>query len=341
MTGPRGMRQHSIVIIGCGSIGERHLRCFQQTGRAKVSACDANPALLRRMAEAYGVPTFADWESAAASETAETAVVCTPAPSHIPIAVRALDAGKHVLIEKPLSTSMSGVGALLRARDRAGLQAAVAYTHRSIPFLKEAAAFVLAGKIGPVREAWVATGQPFHLFRPAYAKTYFRSRATGGGALQDALTHAVNWMESVVGPVDSVICDCAHLVLPDVEVEDTVHVSARHGQAMVSYTLNQFQAPNENTIQLNAAGASVKIEYQNQRWGFFREGDPDWTWHKSAVANRDTYYIAQANAFLDQIEGRPGNLCTLEEGIATLRFNLAAMAAAETGARTRCADFHE
>ncbi len=336
------MREHSIVVIGCGSIGERHLRCFQQTGRAKVSACDANPALLQRMAETYAVPTFADWEGCGQpARPGNRGDLHAGVPVHIPIAVRALDAGKHVLIEKPLSTSMSGVGELLRARDRSGRQAAVAYTHRSIPFLKEARAFILEGKIGPVREAWVATGQPFHLLRPAYPPTNYRSRATGGGALQDALTHAVNWVESVVGPVDSVICDCAHLVLPGIDVEDTVHVSARHGPAMVSYTLNQFQAPNENTIQLNAAGASVKIEYQNRRWGFFREGDPDWTWHPSPVANRDTYYIAQANAFLDQIEGKPTNLCTLEEGIATLRFNLAAMAAAETGARARCADFRE
>ena len=333
------MSQHSLAIIGCGSIGERHLRCFQETGRAKVSACDANAALLQRMAETYAVPTFAGWEDAVAS--VDTVVICTPAPVHIPIAIRALNAGKHVLIEKPLSTSMSGVGELVRARDRSGRQAAVAYTHRSIPFLQEARAFVLSGKIGPVREAWVATGQPFHLLRPAYAQTYFRSRATGGGALQDALTHAVNWMESVLGPVDSVICDCAHQVLPGIEVEDTVHVSARHGHALASYALNQFQAPNENTIQLNAAGASVKIEYQNQRWGFFREGDADWTWHKAPAANRDTYYISQANAFLDQIEGKTTHLCTLEEGIATLRFNLAAMAAAETGARTRTADFRE
>ena len=66
-------------------------------------------------------------------------------------------------------------------------------------------------------------GNPFH----------YRDRRTGGGAIQDALTHSVNWVESILGPADSVLCDCAHLVLPNVEVEDTVHVSARHGAALV------------------------------------------------------------------------------------------------------------
>ena len=42
---------HSTLIIGCGSIGERHLRCFQKTGRSSVIACDTNPALLAAMRE--------------------------------------------------------------------------------------------------------------------------------------------------------------------------------------------------------------------------------------------------------------------------------------------------
>lgn len=50
----------SVLIVGCGSIGERHLRCFQQTGRVTVAACDTSPALRERMAATYRVPVLAD-----------------------------------------------------------------------------------------------------------------------------------------------------------------------------------------------------------------------------------------------------------------------------------------
>ena len=82
----------------------------------------------------------------------------------------------------------------------------------------------------------------------------------------------------------------------------------------------------------------MKIELHRQRWGVLHEGDNDWTWHESAVPERDTHFIAQANAFLDQIEGRPSRLCSLEAAAQTLRFNLAALASGDAdGQRVTCA----
>ena len=76
---------------------------------------------------------------------------------------------------------------------------------------------------------------------------------------------------------------------------------------------------------------SVKIELHRQRWGTFAAGAADWTWHDTPVPERDSHFIAQANAFLDQIEGQPAKLCSLEAAAQTLRFNLAALASAERG----------
>ncbi len=327
------MISNSILIIGCGSIGERHLRCFQQTGRCQVTGCDTSAALRERMAETYGVPTSEDAAAAIAGGAFDAVVICTPAPLHVPLAILALNAGHHVLIEKPLSHSLDGLPDLFAARDRSGRQVAVAYVYHVFPFLTGARDFISRGDFGPVLHVTATSGQPFQLHRPAYAQTYYRDRATGGGGIQDALTHVANWVESVIGPADSLLCDCAHLALPGVEVEDTVHVSARHGGVLANYTLNQFQHPNENTIQLHAAGGSVKIELHHQRWGTLAAGAADWTWHEAPVPGRDTHFINQARAFLDQIEGKPARLCTLEAAAQTLRFNLAALAAAGRDAR--------
>ncbi len=242
----------------------------------------------------------------------------------------------HVLLEKPLSVSLNGVEGLLRLHAQSGRVAAVGYTMHQYPALQQARALLQENTLGRVLQAATLGGQPFHRLRPGYDKTYYRHRSAGGGAIQDALTHTVNWVESVVGPADSVLCDSAHLGVPNVDVEDTVHVSARHGSVLVNYTLNQFQAPNESTLQFNAEQGSVRIELHNQRWGVFRAQDTAWTWRDAPMADRDTPFLAQAHSFLDALEGKPNHLCTLEAAAHTLRFNLAALQASGTGERTYC-----
>lgn len=333
---------HSVLVVGCGSIGERHLRCFQKTGRATVAGCDPSEALRTTMAQTYGVEMFADF-AAALTPTVDAVVICTPPPLHVPMARAALRADKHVLIEKPLAADFEGVAELMDEDAKSDRGTAVAYVQHVYPFLQAARRFLQEGSLGPVKHVTFTGGSHFPTGRPAhtvhYAETYYAQRRTGGGVIQDALTHPANFVESVIGPTDSLYCDCAHQVLPRVTIEDTVNLSARHGDILVNYALNQFQAPDEGTLQFHTALGSVKIEMHHQRWGILRLGEPAWTWHSGDVSERDTHFITQAHAFLDQIEGQPARLCSLPAAVQTLRFNLAALASADSGQRVACAAF--
>jgi predicted dehydrogenase len=314
-----------VLVIGCGSIGERHVRTFLATGRTKVIACDTRPAIRQQMTERYGVEVIADWTTAIADPALTAVVVATPAPLHVAVSTRCLEAGRHVLCEKPLSLDLAGVDQLIATRDSSRRFAAVGYTLHFVPALQQAREFLQAGSFGPVRQVAVNTGQYFPQFRPAYREIYYRDHAQGGGAIQDALTHMANAIEWVVGPTSRVYCDAAHQVLEGVEVEDTVNVVARNGATMVNYALTQFQAVNETRWDFHANTGSVRVELNQQRWGRMARGETDWTWTAAPIAERDQLFVAQANAFLDGCEGKPNLLCTLEEGARTLRFNLAAL----------------
>lgn len=314
-----------VLVIGCGSIGERHVRTFLATGRVGVIACDNRPAIREQMAATYQVEAVADWVPVLQNPAVTGVVIATPAPSHVEIAIRCLDAGRHVLIEKPLSLDLKNIDQLVAARDRARRYAAVAYVLHFVPGLLAAREFLRAGSFGPIRHIAVNTGQHFPLFRPAYREIYYRDRAQGGGAIQDALTHMANAVEWVAGPTSRVFCDAEHQVLEGVTVEDTVTAMARNGTALVSYSLNQFQAANDTRWDFHAETGSVRVEHNAQRWGTLARGAADWTWHAAPIRERDQIYTAQAAAFLDGIAGKPNPLCTLEEGIQTLRFNLAAL----------------
>jgi predicted dehydrogenase len=201
-----------------------------------------------------------------------------------------------------------------------------------MPWVANAREFLKQGELGKVLLVSSRSGQHFPTFRPAYRDIYYTRHELGGGAIQDALTHLVNAVEWLIGPCTRVYCDAAHQALEGVTVEDTVNVTSRHGQVLVSFAMTQFQTPNENTLLIHCENGSVKIETNHQRWGVMQRGDTDWTWHQTPPQERDDMFIAQANAFLDGVEGRDTPLCTFEEAVQTLKFNQAALRSAATGA---------
>ena len=320
----------SILVLGCGSIGERHLRCFQKTGRVTVAGCDTNPTLRERIASTYGVPVFDDYAAALKAQAWDGVVICVPANLHTRCAMDALAAGAGVLIEKPLAISMDGVDTLIEAAARSGRYCAVAYVFHVMPWMQAARDFLLSGELGRPLHLALTAGQHFPTFRPAYREIYYTRHETGGGAIQDALTHLINAVEWIVGPVTRIYCDASHQMLEGVTVEDTVNVSARHGDVLASYAMTQFQAPSEVTLLIHAERGSLRVLGHKQTWSVMRHGEQEWTDHVIAPLERDDLFIAQANAYLDGLEGKPTPLSTIEEGAQTLRVNLAALRSVST-----------
>jgi predicted dehydrogenase len=313
-----------LLIIGVGSIGERHLRCFRATGRAEVSFVEINAELRRSVAERYGIrSSYSELETALA-ERPDMAVIATPAPLHIPIALRLAEAGIHLLIEKPLSTSLDGVERLRQSVEERGLVAAVAYVYRVHPCLVAMKEALAAGRFGRPVQLVAVSGQHFPTFRPAYRSIYYTDRAQGGGAIQDALTHLVNAGEWLVGPVDRLVVDGAHQVLDGVEVEDTVHMLTRHGTVLGCYSLNQHQPANETTLTVICDQGIARWELHHNRWRWQERPGDDWHDESINPLERDTLFILQANRFLDAVEGKAVP-CSLAEGVQTLKVNLGAL----------------
>jgi predicted dehydrogenase len=316
-------KKQRLLIVGLGSIGERHLRCALASGRASVLACEVNHALRQAVADRYDLrETYADFDAALATRPT-AAVLCVPAHLHVAMATRLAQAGVHVLIEKPLGTSLDGVDELQRVVKEQATVAAVAYVHRANPNLAAARQAIQSRRFGKPVQLIAVAGQHFPFYRPAYRDTYYRNRTSGGGAIQDALTHLINAGEWLIGPVERLLADAAHQVVPDVEVEDTVHVLARQHEIPACYTLNQHQAPNELTITVICETGTVRCEIHEQRWRWMTEPEGAWHDEPSAPLERDDLFLAQLQNFFDAIEhGRPP-LCSLDEGVQTLRVNLA------------------
>lgn len=318
-----------VLVVGVGSIGERHLRCFQATGRVDVSICELNDGLREKIADQYGVENqYADLDSALA-DSHDCAVVATPAHLHIEISKRAVQAGLDLFIEKPLSTNFKGINELKSLLQEHQRKAAVAYVYRAHPALAAMKTALDSGQFGKPVQLVVVSGQNFPTYRPAYRDIYYKSRETGGGAVQDALTHSLNAGEYLVGPVDALVADFSHQVLEGVDVEDTVHVITRQANVMGSFSLNQHQAANESMITVICERGMLRFEFQKSWYRWVTEPDAEWQVGYHETLERDTLFQRQATAFLDYLEGTCPPLCTLEEGAQTLAVNLSILDSVE------------
>ena len=313
-----------ILIIGVGSIGERHLRCFQNTGRCDISFCEVDDEVRESIAERYQIEhCFADLADAIAAG-ADAAVICTPADLHISMAYELAMSGIHLLIEKPLSTNTEGIEALCTLVELNSLTAGVAFVARCHPLVRRLRAEINdLAEADQVVQATFVGGQDFPFFRPAYQDIYYARHDSGGGAIQDALTHSVNTMQWLIGPMTSLATDANHLVLPGVTVEDTVHVVARHGKIMTSWSLNQHQRANETTLQIICQQTILKLEYHTQRLLKMTETGKPWEVLLECQLERDDSFVAQAEMFLDALAGQGQVTCTIAEAYETLKASLA------------------
>ena len=321
---------HRVLVIGAGSIGERHLRCFQTTGRAEVAVCEPNGELRRAVARRYGdVAAYADFADAL-DDGFTAAVVAAPGDLHVSMSTTLADRGLHVLCEKPLSTSLEGIGDLRAAVETRGVTFAVGYTWRCNPVMHSFKAALDSGDYGAPLQLVLVTGSHWPFYRPAYnVAPYFQRRASGGGVIQDCCTHMVNLGEWFVGPVTSLTADHAHLLLEGITVEDTTHLIARHGPVLANYAVNLTQMPAETGCTIVTDQGTLRVENHRHRWRWLDAPDGEWRDTTFPEGDRDANFVRQANAFLDAIEGAGPVPCTLEEGLQTLKVNLAALRAAD------------
>lgn len=127
-----------VVLVGLGSAGFTiHLPALAGLTEVElVGACDADPARRERASAKFHVPAFADFDTMLADARPEVVVIGTPPDSHADFSVRALEAGAHVICEKPFAPTMADADRVIEASGRAGRQVAVNHQFREMPIFR-------------------------------------------------------------------------------------------------------------------------------------------------------------------------------------------------------------
>jgi predicted dehydrogenase len=189
-----------VAIVGCGLIGQKRAKAL---GAARLTvACDAVAERAEALARSSGAAACSDWHEAVGRQDVDIVVVATTNEALAPVAFGAIEAGKHVLVEKPAARSVSEIDRLIEAAARRDVRVRVGFNHRYHPALLKAREIVDRGEAGELMFVRARYG---HGGRLGYEKEWRANPAlSGGGELIDQGVHVIDLSRWFLGDFSDV-----------------------------------------------------------------------------------------------------------------------------------------
>jgi predicted dehydrogenase len=223
-----------VGIAGAGAIAQRNAREAATSGAAKiVGVFDVNQKVARDMADALKAPFFPTYEDLLRSSEVEAVLLSTPHHLHRPQTVQAAQAGKHVLVEKPMANNLAEAEEMIRACRDNGVKLSVNYSFRYLPKIRKAKELIDAGMLGTITGVQIIS----HQFKDPGYWTGARSNSPdnwrasrekcGGGYLIMNVCHIIDYIYFLTGlKAARIYSEYATLGSP-AEVEDIISISSR------------------------------------------------------------------------------------------------------------------
>lgn len=292
------MKPVGLGIVGCGNVLDAYVRLawqLEQQDAARITLLCGRESQRARAGDLVpDVPFVTDDGSLIESPDVDAVIILTPITTHATLAKRALLAGKHVLLEKPLATDIHDARELVDlARCGSALLICAPFTCLS-PTFRKIGGHLQQADIGTV----VSARGRYGWSGPDWSAWFYRR---GGGAIFDLAVYNITTLTGWLGPVERV-CAVVGTAIPhreiegkriEVEVDDNAHIVLDFGQARMAvittgFTIQQYRGPGlelygtEGTLQMlgddwdpqgyemwrNSAGC----------WQCYNESDPDWPW---------------------------------------------------------------
>lgn len=145
------MRSLNVAVFGCGSWGSNHARVYNDLQNVSlIAVADINEETARRIGKKYGVDWYTDTDKILERPNVEAVSICTPTVTHAEIALKAIEMGKHVLVEKPMTNTINEAKSLINASKKGGIHLSVGFVERFNPAVEEAMNVISRGEIGEV-----------------------------------------------------------------------------------------------------------------------------------------------------------------------------------------------
>jgi predicted dehydrogenase len=193
----------NIAVIGAGAIGLDHTASFQKDPRARVAViAEISPARGREAADKFGVPELVtDYKKLLARPDIDIFSIALPNHLHVPVALAALRAGKHVMLDKPMATSATGAAKLVAEARKQKRLLMVGQNNRFAPEVQTAKKLIAGGVLGDVYHAKTAWTRRAGI--PRIGSWFTQKKYAGGGATYDIGVHALDRCLYLLGEFDA------------------------------------------------------------------------------------------------------------------------------------------
>lgn len=326
---------HSIplrfLIVGCGSIGKRHIRNLLSLGAKEIVAFDVRRQQRRDVTTELGVDTVerleTGWERGP-----DVVVVTAPTSLHVPIALKGAFRRCHLFIEKPLSHCWDGVERLLDLVRENALVTLVGCNMRFHPGLMTVKNLLLEQAVGRVLAARVEVGQYLPDWHPweDYRQSYSACNRLGGGVILDAI-HEIDYIRWLIGDVVAATCLAGKLSQLEIETEDVAALLLRFqngavGEVHLDYVQRAYSRTchvigEEGTIHWDYTAGQVRwYSAHTRQWRLF-SNPPEW--------EPNQMYIDEMRHFLNCLERTEMPIVDVFEAARVLQIALAAKASAQ------------
>jgi len=192
-------------IIGCGRIAHKHAEAIKKNEKANLlCVCDILEERAAEYKDKYGAEAhFTDYRKMLEYYGLDVVNICTPSGMHAEMGIAVAQAGKHVIVEKPMALSLKDADDLIEACDESGVKLAVCFQNRFNPPVQKLRRALEEGRFGKLTHASAIV----RWFRPQdyYDQAPWRgTRAMDGGCLMNQSIHNIDLLQWMMGPVESV-----------------------------------------------------------------------------------------------------------------------------------------
>jgi predicted dehydrogenase len=325
-----------ILVIGCGSAGERHIKNLRSLALAEIIACDQSQERLEHMKDKYEIRAFRNHDEAFSNEAIDAVLVCTPTSGHIVPALAAIQQGCHVFIEKPLSHTLEGVDNLIREASRKSLILMIGFNLRFHPNLEEIRKLLNREAIGKPIGARAHFGSHFLYRLPYHSGRDYRedyaAKKIGGGVILDAATHQIDYMSWLLGEVREVFCYSGRLSSLNLEAEDIAEILLRFETgAIASLHVDFIQQPYETKCEIVGEKGTIAWDFTTNTVNLFSETDNKWQTFPESNFDYNETYVREMIHFMRCIQGKEQPPVNGIMGKRILEIALAAKKSSQTG----------
>ena len=295
------MKTLNVGLVGAGFMGKAHVVAYSNMPKffwpapavpVLKTVCDIDPEIAKEAKERFGFQKCCiDWKEIVNDPEIDVVSICTPNNAHVAVAIAALEAGKHVICEKPIASTLEDAKAMAEAAEKAakkGIVSMNAYQYRRVPAIDLAKKLIDEGSIGDILNIRCTYLQSWSADPDSPLSWRFQKKIAGAGALGDIASHVIDIAQYLAGDIDEVVslmrtyikerpvqeggvdllgtvklgADAPRKAV-DVDDEDSFLVKFKSGAVgSIEATRNAWGRNNFITVELHGTKGSIAFNYE-------------------------------------------------------------------------------